>query len=101
MNFFLHWYEYIRIIVTLVAMLTIPGWALISISDYWKRWKTLQRWIIAIGLSIAFYPILFYWARIIFPWLMIGPNKNLAILVVLGAWSIWKLHGNFITLLIY
>ena len=97
MEFELQWFDYIRILGTLGAMLTIPGWTIITVSDYWKRWDTLQRWIIAIGISIAFYPVLFYWARMLIPTFQIGPNKNIAILVFGGIWIVSRLRGDLKT----
>jgi len=76
MNFDLYWYDYVRILSTISVVLLLPGWAILTINETWKNWATLQRWIIAIGLSMAFYPVLFYWSRTLLPSLQIGPNKN-------------------------
>ncbi len=95
MNFDLFWFDYLRIAGSIFAILTLPGWALLTVTDYWKNWATLQRWIVAIGLSIAFYPILFYWSRTLLPALQIGPHKNWAILIIAGVWISWKLRHNW------
>ncbi len=95
MSFDLFWYDYIRILISIFSVLTIPGWALLTITDYWRNWATLQRWCVAIGLSIAFYPILFYWSRTLFPSLQIGPNKNMTILLVAGSWTAWRLRHDW------
>ena len=47
----------------LIVVLTVPGWAILSVNQEWRRWDTLQRWCLAIGISIAFYPVLFYATR--------------------------------------
>jgi hypothetical protein len=93
MDFTLYWYNYIQILVVIGGIFTIPGWAILVTTDYWKKWTTLQRWILAIGLSIAFYPVLFYSARILFPRLQIGPNKNYVILILGLVWIIYRLRG--------
>jgi len=97
MDFTLYWYDYLRILTTISAIFTIPGWALISINHFWKRWTALQRWIIAIGLSIAFYPVLFYTSRTILPDLQIGPIKTLIILLLGLIWIAWKLGSDWKT----
>ena len=56
------WIE-IRTILVIAVMLLIPGWAILSVSGLWKRWQGVQRWFMAIGVSIAFYPVLYYLMR--------------------------------------
>lgn len=85
----------IKILFIIFFMLTIPGWALISITNYWTRWLVLQRWVIAISLSIAFYPLLFYITRFVFPNLQLGPNKLLAIGFFFLVFIFYKLRRNF------
>ena len=91
----------IKLFLTLSIMLIIPGWAFLTIGQIWKRWSVLQRWIIAVGLSISFYPALFYGSRFLFPQLRFGPNKVLFLLFVLsavvvyGQWKNWKEHFSF------
>ena len=62
------------------ALVLIPGWGIISLSNYWRKWDTLQRWFFAMCFSIAFWPILYYSSRLIFPSLRIGINKLIVIL---------------------
>lgn len=89
-----------RLAFSITAILLLPGWAAISLFGIWRRWETLQRWILAIGISIAFFPIFFYMARLI-PGLRIGPNKLLALFFVFAvniAWqqrSTWKQQIRF------
>jgi len=80
----------------LVILLLTPGWFALSISGLWKSWSGLQRWIVAVGLSIAFYPILFYWAR---PFLSLGPYKMAAMLAAMIFVSAWLLHRHFRSLI--
>ncbi len=57
--------------IVLVAVFTLPGWFLFTLGELWRHWTGLQRWIVAIGLSVAFYPVLFYWMRLVLPfWTM-------------------------------
>ena len=53
----------LRIVLVVALMLTLPGWAILVVAGGWRMWDRLQRWCVAIGLSIAFYPVLFYGVR--------------------------------------
>jgi hypothetical protein len=53
----------------------------------------LQRWCLAVCISIAFYPVFFYWSRILFPSLRLGPHKIQFILVLWGITIIWRLRS--------
>ncbi len=86
-----------RLMVVLAAMVLIPGWALLSLWQGWRQWNGLQRWIVAIGLGVAFYPVLFYAARAL-PLLTIGPFKTGALLVALAALAGWQLRRDWRTL---
>ena len=65
----------LRLTMVLVAMLTLPGWAILGVTHSWQRWARLQRWCVAIGISIAVYPVLFYGVRSALPFLTLGPYK--------------------------
>lgn len=99
----MNWLE-IRLILILLAVLLIPGWAILSITQVWKRWPTLQRWIIAFGLSVCFYPILFYLNRWALPQFHLGLRKNEIILGILGVIILitqrkdWKEQFHFETM---
>jgi hypothetical protein len=75
--------------ITLIAVFTLPGWFLLSFWDAWKDWPGLQRWVVATGISVAFYPVLFYWARLI-PGLTLGPYKMTGLLLAFGLVVAWK-----------
>jgi len=66
-------------LLIIFAMFSVPGWFLLSITRFWENWAPLQRWILAVSLSIVFYPILFYFSRLILPNFRIGLNKSIVI----------------------
>jgi hypothetical protein len=82
----------IRAVVVLAAMFTLPGWALLAINHSWRRWNGLQRWCVAVGLSIAFYPVLFYWLRLVLPALTLGPYKIVTLLIGFGVLIVWRMR---------
>lgn len=85
----------LRLLVVLVGMLTLPGWAALSFADNWRQWRGLQRWIVAVGISIAFYPVLFYGMRSVFPFLTLGPYKMSALLLGCAAIIGWRMRGHW------
>jgi len=85
----------LRTLLVLAAMLLLPGWAFLAVSDLWKRWQGLQRWIVAVGCSIAFYPVLFYGIRVALPFLTLGPYKITALLVACLGVIIWRMHSSW------
>jgi hypothetical protein len=76
-------------------MLILPGWAVLSLSGLWRRWDVMQRWIIAVGLSIAFYPLLFYGARWAVPSLTLGPYKMGVTLLLCAAVVGWRMRDGW------
>jgi len=85
----------LRAALAIVAVLTVPGWFLLSLFDAWRRWPGLQRWVIAVGLSVAFYPALFYWSRLVLPIWRFGPYKVALLLVALAAATLWRMRKNW------
>lgn len=86
------WVE-LKIVFILALLLLIPGWAFLAVSGLWRRWKALQRWFLAIGISIAFYPVLYYLMRTLLPMVRIGRNKlwiMLALMLSLIVWGLGK-----------
>lgn len=79
----------------LVALFTLPGWALLSLWSEWRRWATLQRWCIAIGLSLAVYPVLFYGLRALWPTLIVGFWKLACFLILCMGISLWRLRYDW------
>ncbi len=65
----------IRTLLALFLLLVLPGWALLAVSGLWRRFSLIQRWCAAVGISVAFYPVLFYGTRALLPSASLGPNK--------------------------
>lgn len=82
----------VRLLLVIGGMLLLPGWAFLAVSNAWRKWEGLQRWIVAIGLSISFYPIFFYSLRFLLPKFTLGPYKLGALLVVFALVILWRLH---------
>ena len=88
------WTE-LRILLTIFIMLTVPGWAILSVANLWRRFEAIERWVLAVGISIAFYPVLYYLTRAILPSLRIGQNKLILLLAGLLALTAWMLRKNW------
>jgi hypothetical protein len=86
--------DWIRIPLTFATIFLVPGWALLALTGDWRRWEGLQRWIVAVGVSIAFYPVLFYLVRPL-PFLALGPYKLGALLLALAAFTLWRLRHEW------
>ena len=84
-----------------VAMLTVPGWFMLTFGEAWRQWEGLQRWIVAVGLSIAFYPVLFYWMRLALPFWTWGPYKMGALLLGLALAVAWRPRGRWRDLFLF
>ena len=87
--------EQVRLLIVLAAMFTLPGWAMLALSGTWRWWVGLQRWIVALSLSIAFYPLLFYGLGAYTPFLTLGPYKMGALLLLFAAVIVWRLRGHW------
>ncbi|NLD25707.1 hypothetical protein GX656_03685, partial [Candidatus Dojkabacteria bacterium] len=88
------WVE-LRIVLTIFIMLIVPGWAILSVTNLWRRFEAIERWILAVGLSIAFYPCLYYLTRALIPSLRLGLNKLIILLVLFFALTVWLLRKNW------
>lgn len=88
------WVE-LRIVLTIFIMLIVPGWAILSVTNLWRRFEAIERWILAVGLSIAFYPILYYLTRALLPSLRMGQNKLIVLLAGLFALTVWLLRKSW------
>ena len=81
----------LNLVIVLIAMLTLPGWAVLTLNHNWRQWRGLQRWIVAVGISIACYPVLFYGTRSMFPFLTLGRYKMGALLLTCAAVVGWRM----------
>jgi hypothetical protein len=75
------------------ALFFLPGSAWLVVSQTWLHWPGLQRYFVAIGLSIVTYPVLFYMARFLLPGIELGPWTLAALLLlalIVTGWGIWK-----------
>ena len=85
----------LRLIIVLITMLTLPGWALLALNDSWRQWRGLQRWVVAVGISIACYPVFFYGMRATLPFLTVGPYKMGALLLACATVTGWRMRGHW------
>ncbi|HET7376510.1 MAG TPA: hypothetical protein VFK30_07370, partial [Anaerolineae bacterium] len=77
------------------VVLTVPGWALLSLIPIWRDWNRLQRWCLAIGLSVAIFPVAFYGLRFVLPSFTLGPWKMSAFLAGCVVIVVWRLRGTW------
>lgn len=85
----------IQLALVLPLLLTLPGLAIVSVSSIWREWPLLQRWCLAIGLSIAVYPVGFYLIRSLSAEMTIGPVKLAAFLTICGVVLVWQLRREW------
>ena len=85
----------IGLMLIMVALFFLPGSAWLVVSKTWSRWPGLQRYFVAIGLSLATYPVLFYATRFLLPNVELGAGSIgvlLLLTLLITAWGIWKHH---------
>lgn len=85
----------IQLALVLPLLLTLPGLAVVSVSAAWRDWPLLQRWCLAVGLSIAVYPVGFYLIRSLSAEITLGPLKLAALLILCGTVLIWQLRREW------
>lgn len=83
------------ILFWLLTLIFLPGWAFLALTRLWQRLPSLQRWCIAAGIGIAFYPVLFYGVREVLPDFHLGARKMLVILAIFLAMIVWGLRKNW------
>jgi len=91
----------LQLAIVLCLLFVLPGGALVSVSSAWSQWPPLQRWCLAIGLSLAVYPIGFYVLRSLWLEQTIGPLKLVGFLGVCGAVWLWRLRRDWRTWLAF
>jgi hypothetical protein len=85
--------EIYKFIPVAILLFLTPGFAFLGLTRLWRGWPALQRWIVAIGISIAFYPVFFYLTRALFPNLHLGARKLWVLLILFGIITViyfWK-----------
>jgi hypothetical protein len=92
------WAE-LRLLLALGIAIWIPGWTLLALSESWRDWPGLQRWIVAAGLGIVFYPLLFYGLRLLLPRAALGPYTLGALLLAGAVFTGWRLRRHWRELL--
>lgn len=90
----MNWHE-VRLVLIIFCLLLLPGWAFLAASGLWRRFAPLVRWIVAISLSTAFFPVLYYLARALLPGLQIGPNKLIVLLVLCAGLIVFCLRRDW------
>lgn len=90
----MQWVE-VKTIITIFILLLVPGWAILAGTGLWRRFEALERWILAVGLGIAFYPVVYYLTRALLPSLRIGQNKLIVLLAALFLFSAWCLRKDW------
>lgn len=90
----MNWTE-ARLLLAVGSLLLLPGWAFLAVSGLWRRFPTLIRWIVAVSLSTAFFPVLFYLSRSLLPDFRIGINKLILLLVICAALIIFFLRKDW------
>lgn len=92
----MNWQE-VRMVLAIACLLLLPGWALLAVSGLWRRFATLVRWIVAVSFSSAFFPVLYYLARVLLPDLRIGVNKLVVLLALCALLIVFFLRRDWKT----
>jgi hypothetical protein len=85
--------SHLFLFLTLAALFFLPGAALLVMSGTWARWLGLQRYAVAVGLSVAFWPVLFYTARFLVPQIALTPpiiGGALLLMASVTGWGLWR-----------
>lgn len=81
----------VRLVGVLIIMLLLPGSALLEWSGVWRSWSLLQRAVVAVALSIAAYPALFYAAHAMLPFAALNRTVLLCLLGACALFLAWHL----------
>ncbi len=74
----------------LVVMVCVPGWALLSVAGRLGQWSTLQKWALAVGLSLSLYPVALYWLRSAPAWVKLGRWELIGVLALAAGVIAWR-----------
>jgi hypothetical protein len=55
------------LLFVILALSTLPGYALLALTGAWRDWRGWQRFCLAVGVSLSLYPALYYFARWVAP----------------------------------
>lgn len=82
--------------MALTALCLAPGLALLTLRPSACRdWAPLQRGCLAVGLSVAVWPVAFYAARVLGPGVTIGPLKLALFLAACAGIIFWRMRGQW------
>lgn len=92
----------VKLFIALAALLLLPGYAFLAVSRFGQEWSRFGRFVLAIGLSVGFYPVLFYNLRFWLPsfqisqWMLGGLLIAFAVVILFSnRASIRKSHEVF------
>lgn len=83
-----------RLIIVILVVLTLPGYALLALSPLWQYWQGFQKLIVAIALGIALYPIGFYAFSRLPAFFTLGPYKTGFLLILCVVVVVWRSIGE-------
>jgi len=84
-----------KVFITLIVLLLLPGYAFLSISQFGQGLSRLCCFAWAIGLSVSFYPVLFYNLRFWLPSLQINRWMLGSLLIAFGALILFSYRHSF------
>lgn len=88
-----------RLFIAIIFLFTIPGLALITwLPEHW-RWDALSKWCLAIGLSLATYPVLLYALRFFHPAFKLTADSLLGGLGIISVAFVWRVRNYWQSLL--
>ena len=85
---------YSLLLAVLAALFFLPGTAVLALSGTGKYWPGLQRYMVAIGLSTAVYPVLFYAMRWLWPTASLGAGALGSLLAICLGITVWGVRQD-------
>ena len=64
-----------RVVGVLALALLIPGWTLLTLTQTWRVWRGLERWVVAVGLISTTLASLAILPAAIMPPEVMGPTR--------------------------
>lgn len=87
-----------RLLGALALLSLTPGALLVSIGGLWSYWRGVQRLVVIISASIAFYPLLFYSLAALPVAIRLGPYKLALFCGICWLVVIWQQRGYVLDL---